>query len=114
MIPGALAPTNRDFDWVLSMECIWDGQYFPFMRLSVTHSKNVVQRYVFRNGDDKRYFGSNGFLNGSSRLMRRYVYSGGIGLQLLHSLLTAGQDGQPEMLSRLARPHTSNYVGSPF
>lgn len=92
IIPGALAPTRRDFDCVLNMEWIcyelvWTIINPKKMRI---HPQQIMDWYMLGDCDDKGDFSFDCLLNCRGSLMSRDIYCSGIRFQLRFSLYENG------------------------
>jgi hypothetical protein len=130
MMPGAFAPTSLDLDCDCSIECICKiSVFFPPLVILFTHSHNVMKRYMFGltrsvysmrplnftyNSHNQRNFCFNRFLDRCSSLMRSYIDTSRVWLQLLHCCSDRWEHGFPQVLPRAIWLHASNHVSSPI
>lgn len=93
MMPGALAPTSRDFDCVCKIldTCVVLVRSIRDGLLQMTYSQDIMKRNVLGNGNNKRNLCLDGILNGFATMRRRDKHSSSIWLQLLFCFLEVWQ-----------------------
>lgn len=93
MMPGALAPTSRDFDWVCNMlvTCKSSAKAQDFGSIA-TNPQNIMQWNMLGNSNDERDLCLNGILNGFATMRRGNEHSSSIRFQLLFRLSQIRQE----------------------